>query len=103
MNVLGSISVMNEADGAYEWGNRIEWEQYAALLNAVYDGNDGKMGSGYGVKDADPDLPVSVTGLAFNLKSLIETFNFNVSIKAVNIRALVALHKTHENIIGCYD
>ena len=71
MNVLGSISVMNEADGAYEWGNRIEWEQYAALLNAVYDGNDGKMGSGYGVKDADPDLPVSVTGLAFNLKSLI--------------------------------
>ena len=76
LNIVGSIGVLSEADGAFEWGNRIEWEQYAALLNAVYDGNNGKMGSGYGIKDADPDLPVSVSGLAFNLKSLIRLKEF---------------------------
>ncbi len=76
LNIVGSIGVLSEADGAFEWGNRIEWEQYAALLNAVYDGNNGKMGSGHGIKDADPDLPVSVSGLAFNLKSLIRLKEF---------------------------
>ena len=39
-------------------------EQYAANLSAFYDGNKGTLGKNAGVKTADPDMQVVVTGLA---------------------------------------
>jgi len=62
------IEADNEPDGV--WGNKMSLEQYAALLNAVYDGNEGAMQGNYGVKAADPDMPVSIGGLAGNLEPL---------------------------------
>lgn len=72
LNLIPVVEVFNEADGDTSWGNFITRKQYASLLNAVYDGNQGKMGDGYGIKAADPDLPVSITGLGFNLEALKE-------------------------------
>ena len=70
LNVVDALEVMNEADGDTSWGNFVTIPQYAALLNAVYDGNRGKMGPYMGIKAADPDMPVSITGLGGNLPSL---------------------------------
>src|SRR5690606_39050976 len=68
LNLMDVIEVYNERDGT--WGNKMSAEQYAALLNAVYDGNGGKMGKGFGVKAADKNMPVSIGGLSYNLQSL---------------------------------
>jgi len=38
--------------------------QYAANLSAFYDGNKNKMGTGVGVKNADPSMKVVMAGLA---------------------------------------
>jgi hypothetical protein len=70
LNIVPAIEVMNEADGDTSWGNFVTIEQYAALLNAVYDGDKGAMGKGFGIKAADPSMQVSITGLGGNLTSL---------------------------------
>ncbi len=70
LGIVDAIEVMNEADGDEGWGNYITIEQYAALLNAVYDGDQGRLGPGYGVKAADPNMPVSITGVAYGLESI---------------------------------
>lgn len=76
MDVLGVIEVENEPDGPPDWGDQVTLEQYAAQLNAVYDGNQGKLGKGYGIKAADPDMTVSVGGLGFNLPALKEIIGY---------------------------
>lgn len=70
MNLMDAVEVMNEADGDTSWGNFVTIKEYAALLNAVYDGNGGTLGPKMGVKAADPNMPVSITGLGDNLRSL---------------------------------
>lgn len=70
LDLMDALEVMNEADGDTSWGNFVTFPQYAALLNAVYDGNQGKLGPKMGIKAADPDMPVSITGLGDNLRSL---------------------------------
>jgi hypothetical protein len=39
-------------------------EEYAAMLSACYDGHEGKLGAGFGVKTADPSINVVMAGLA---------------------------------------
>ncbi len=68
MALIDVIEVENEPDGP--WHNQMTLQQYAALLNAVYDGNQGQLGPGYGIKAADPDMVVSVGGVAYNLEAL---------------------------------
>lgn len=68
LDLLDVVEVDNEPDGP--WHNHMSLQQYAALLNAVYDGNRGALGPGYGIKAADPDMPVSVGGVAFKLDAL---------------------------------
>ena len=70
LDLVSAIEVFNEADGEASWGKHITTEQYAAMLNAIYDGDEGRLGDGYGIKAADPDLPVSITGLGKRLESL---------------------------------
>ena len=68
LRLMDAIEVYNEPDG--NWGNHVSMEQYAALLNAAYDGNGRKMKGAYGIKAADPNMLVSIGGLADNLGSL---------------------------------
>lgn len=68
LNLMNVIEVYNEPDG--NWGNKMSLEQYANLLNAVYDGNKGGMKGPYGIKAADPDMLVSLGGLAENLEPM---------------------------------
>lgn len=75
LDLVDVVEVENEPDGLPSWGNLVTLKQYAALLNAAYDGNGGALGKGYGIKAADPDMPVSVGGLAFNLTALKEIVN----------------------------
>jgi len=71
LDIIAALEVFNEADTYGEsWGTRMTTEQYATMLNAVYDGDEGRLGDGYGIKAADPDLPVSITGVASGLESL---------------------------------
>lgn len=70
LGVVAAIEVMNEADGDASWGHHMTMEQYAALLNAVYDGDQGRLGPGYGVKAADPNMLVSITGVSYGVESL---------------------------------
>jgi len=66
--LMDAIEVYNEPDGT--WGNQMTAAQYAALLNAVYDGDRGRLSGDYGIKAADPHLRVSIGGMAYNLPSL---------------------------------
>lgn len=68
LNLLDAIEVYNEPDG--NWGNHMTLKQYAALLNAVYDGNHDELKGPYGIKAADSNMLVSIGGLAGNLASL---------------------------------
>ncbi|HTJ14695.1 MAG TPA: alpha/beta hydrolase-fold protein [Dinghuibacter sp.] len=68
LNLMNAIEVYNEPDGG--WGQYMSLAQYAALLNAAYDGNGHTMKGAYGIKTADPDMVVSIGGLANNLHSL---------------------------------
>ena len=65
MEVLKYIECGNERD---RWWGGDEThqtaEQYAANMSAFYDGNMGKLGSGVGVKAADPNMQVVMGGLA---------------------------------------
>lgn len=70
LDLMDALEIMNEADGDTSWGNFVKTDEYAALLNAVYDGNQGALGPKMGIKAADPDMPVSITGLGDNLRSL---------------------------------
>lgn len=68
LGLMDALEVYNEPDGT--WGNHMSLEQYAQLLKAVYDGDEGRLKGAYGVKAADPYMPVSIGGLADNLGSL---------------------------------
>jgi len=68
LRLMDAIEVYNEPDG--HWGAHMSLQQYAALLNAAYDGNSDSMKGQYGIKAADPDMLVSIGGLTGNLQSL---------------------------------
>jgi hypothetical protein len=65
LGLLKYCEVWNEPD---KWWlsntpGYIEAEQYAAMLSACYDGHEGRMGSGVGIKTADPYMQVVIGGL----------------------------------------
>jgi len=65
LGLLYAIEIWNEPD---KWWVKntpayFEPEQYAAMLSAAYDGHEGRLGPGYGVKTADPNMVVVMGGL----------------------------------------
>lgn len=65
LGTLGAFEAGNEWSGT--WNGREAYFsplEYAAFLSAAYDGHEGSMGPGMGVKAADPGMAVSNAGLA---------------------------------------
>jgi hypothetical protein len=65
LDLLEYIEVWNEPD---KWWVKntaayLEPEHYAALLSACYDGHEGALGPGVGIKNADPSMKVVMAGL----------------------------------------
>lgn len=74
LDLLEYIEVWNEPD---KWWSDPETyfspQEYAAMLSACYDGHEGKLGYGYGIKTADPTMKVVMAGLSnFNIDYLKE-------------------------------
>ncbi len=68
LGVLRYIENWNEPDGT--WHGRDGWFSpfdLAAMCSADYDGNQGRMGKEYGVKNADPHMRLVMGGLADGL------------------------------------
>ncbi|EHQ25699.1 alpha-amylase family protein [Mucilaginibacter paludis] len=65
MGLVKYIECDNERDKWWK-GKRAQQNgsEYAANLSAFYDGDKGKLGKGVGVKNADPNMQVVMTGLA---------------------------------------
>lgn len=65
LNLIKYIEIENEPDRPWKTdGYKYSPEQFAAFLSAIYDGNEGKLGPGYGIKNADPNLKVVLSGLS---------------------------------------
>jgi hypothetical protein len=65
LNLLNYIEVWNEPDKWWKGDlGAFNPEDYAALLSACYDGHEGKLGAGHGIKTADPSMNVVMAGLA---------------------------------------
>ena len=83
LGLLYGLEIWNEPDKWWKKGTPayFEPEQYAAMLSACYDGHEGKLGPGYGVKGADPSMLVIMGGLTnFDttyLKRMSDWFNAN--------------------------
>lgn len=82
LSYLKTVELMNEPDawwhlykpaidvdhdGQSDTGLLFYWHpyEYAAYLSAGYDGDEGRLGGGHGVKTADANMQVSHAGLAF--------------------------------------
>lgn len=64
LGTLSYIETRNEPDKT--WEGETAWYhpyEFAALSSAVYDGHEGKLGQGYGIKTADPEMNVVMGGL----------------------------------------
>ncbi len=65
MDLLDYIEVWNEPD---KWWKGPEAEfspaEFAAMLSACYDGHQGQLGPGHGIKTADPSMKVIMGGLS---------------------------------------
>lgn len=66
LDLLNYIEVWNEPD---KWWTKpsnayFEPEHYAAMLSACYDGHEGMLGEGFGIKNADPTMKVVMAGLS---------------------------------------
>lgn len=65
LDLLNYLEVENEPNRWWRSPEaRYTPEQYAALLSACYDGHEGRLGPGYGIKTADPSMQVVMAGLA---------------------------------------
>jgi len=66
LGVVDFIEIWNEPDKWWKRGTTayFEPEQYAAMLSACYDGHEGRMGDGYGVRAADPSINVVMGGIS---------------------------------------
>lgn len=65
LGLLETLEALNEPNQT--WSDRIGYHtpyEYAALASAVYDGHEGTMGEGYGIKNADPNMKLSMGGQA---------------------------------------
>lgn len=65
LGILKYLECSNEPDKNWRGPNAQQTpEQYAAQLSAFYDGHMGTLGSGVGVKAADPNMKVVMAGIA---------------------------------------
>jgi hypothetical protein len=65
LGLVEYVEVWNEPDKTWSGPEaRFEPEEYAAMLSACYDGHEGKLGPGYGIKTADPAMKVVMGGLS---------------------------------------
>ncbi|MEN9611528.1 MAG: hypothetical protein RLZZ628_2342 [Bacteroidota bacterium] len=65
LGLLDYFEVWNEPDKWWKGPNaQMSPAEYAALLSACYDGHEGRLGAGYGVRTADPTMKVVMAGLA---------------------------------------
>lgn len=65
LGILKYLECSNEPDKNWRGPNAQQTpEQYAAQLSAFYDGHMGTLGSGVGVKSADPNMKVVMAGIA---------------------------------------
>lgn len=65
LNLIAGLELWNEPD---KWWRGSEGYfhpfEFAAFLSAGYDGHEGAMGKEFGIKNADPNLPLIMGGLA---------------------------------------
>ena len=77
---LGYVPILefgNEQDN--DWTGRMghfNTFENAAFQSAAYDGHEGKMGPGYGAKAADPNMLISIGGLARPDLKVFKALNF---------------------------
>ena len=65
LNLINYIEIENEPDRPWKTPEfKYTPEQYAALLSAIYDGHEGRLGSNTGIKAADKNLKVVMAGLS---------------------------------------
>jgi hypothetical protein len=65
LDLLQYIEVENEPNRWWRSAEaRYTPEEYAAMLSACYDGHEGRLGAGHGIKTADPTMQVVMAGLA---------------------------------------
>ena len=70
---MRAIECDNETDATWHGDKRyLRPEQYAWLLSVFYDGHKNTMGPGIGVKNADPNIIVSTTGIASSSPSYFQ-------------------------------
>lgn len=65
LGTLQYIEDWNEQNN--DWSTRKDYftpYEYAAMLSADYDGHEGQLGDTFGVKNADPDMKLALSGLA---------------------------------------
>lgn len=64
LNLLEYIEIWNEPDKWWAGAEaKFSPEEYAAMLSACYDGHEGTLGTGHGIKNADPTMKVIMGGL----------------------------------------
>ncbi|HNG90441.1 MAG TPA: hypothetical protein PK858_09555, partial [Saprospiraceae bacterium] len=72
LDLLTHLEVWNEPDKWWKPSLYVEPEQYCALLSACYDGHEGKLGPGCGIKTADPTMQVLMGGLAISSRAYLD-------------------------------
>ena len=73
LGYIRAIECDNETDATWHGEKRyMRPEQYAWLLSVFYDGHKNTMGPGIGVKNADPNIIVSTTGIASSSPSYFQ-------------------------------
>lgn len=96
---LGTVNYIecdNERDKWWKGeGTKQTAEEYAANLSAFYDGDQGRLGKGVGVKNADPNMIVVMGGLADPNPEYVE--------KLINWCAANRGRKANGQIDLCFD
>lgn len=76
LDLLNYIELENEPDRPWkDVKHKYTAEEFAAFMSAVYDGHEGRMGKGYGIKTADPSMKVVMAGISAINTKYIEDMN----------------------------
>jgi len=72
LDLLQFMEVWNEPDKWWKPALYMEPEQYCAMLSSCYDGHEGTLGTGHGIKTADPTMQVVMAGLTGLTKDYLD-------------------------------
>ena len=76
LDLLNYIELENEPDRPWkDTKHKYTAEEFAAFMSAVYDGHEGRLGKGYGIKAADPSMKVVMAGISAINTKYIEDMN----------------------------